>query len=87
MLPEHLMQDQEQALELEARRLSQLQLAGKHLSNQSCFGYSMDELKLSEEGLNPALDIYSSCVILLYLSSLHCRWFKVIPTTRTVEEV
>lgn len=49
MVRKHLMQDHDQVLESEAQRLSQLQLARKHLSNQSCFGYSMDELKLSEE--------------------------------------
>ncbi|XP_075503093.1 zinc finger CCCH domain-containing protein 18-like isoform X1 [Primulina tabacum] len=40
-----LMEDQERALNLEAMRLSQLQLSGKTLPTQSCLGYSIDDLK------------------------------------------
>jgi hypothetical protein len=39
---------EQQALELESRRLSELQLTSKPLSHHSYFGYSMDGLKLSE---------------------------------------
>ncbi|XP_062152648.1 zinc finger CCCH domain-containing protein 18 isoform X3 [Alnus glutinosa] len=39
---------EQQALELESRLLSELKLASKPLSHHSYFGYSMDELKLSE---------------------------------------
>ncbi|XP_043689021.1 zinc finger CCCH domain-containing protein 18-like [Telopea speciosissima] len=42
-----LMEEHEQALELERRRLTELQLVAKQLT-QPYFGYSMDELKLSE---------------------------------------
>ncbi|KAL3851145.1 hypothetical protein ACJIZ3_013027 [Penstemon smallii] len=37
------------AMELESMRLSQLQLARKPLTDQSCFGYPMDELKVPQE--------------------------------------
>ncbi|KAI5674720.1 hypothetical protein M9H77_15084 [Catharanthus roseus] len=68
LLRKQLMQDHEQALEFESRRLSQLQLARKHLTNQSCFGYSMDELTVSEdcskfpsaERFNYLLDVLNS---------------------------
>lgn len=40
------MLEKEQAFELERRRLVELQIAQK--ANQSYFGYSMDELKVSE---------------------------------------
>ncbi|KAL0301082.1 UNVERIFIED_CONTAM: Zinc finger CCCH domain-containing protein 18 [Sesamum radiatum] len=47
-----LMEDHRRSLELEARRLSQFQLASKPLAGQSCLGYSMDELKVPEEFLD-----------------------------------
>ncbi|XP_073143389.1 zinc finger CCCH domain-containing protein 18-like [Henckelia pumila] len=40
-----IMEEQEHALQLEAMRLSQLQLSSKTLPTQSCSGYSMDDLK------------------------------------------
>jgi hypothetical protein len=42
------MEEHEQALEFERRHLSELQLTPKHLSHHPYFGYSMNELKLSE---------------------------------------
>ncbi|GAV78368.1 OST-HTH domain-containing protein/RRM_6 domain-containing protein [Cephalotus follicularis] len=48
LLRKHHMDEHEQALELERRRLSELELAHKHVSHHSYFGYSMDELKLAE---------------------------------------
>lgn len=42
------MEQHERALELETRRLSGMNLAGKPVNNQPFFGYSMDELKVSE---------------------------------------
>nr|GMC74501.1 zinc finger CCCH domain-containing protein 18-like isoform X1 [Ipomoea batatas] len=53
--------EEQHALELEIRQLSQLQLARKPLlSNHSFFGHSMDELKMSEEysKLTSADDFY-----------------------------
>ncbi|XP_019167637.1 PREDICTED: uncharacterized protein LOC109163341 [Ipomoea nil] len=53
--------EEQHALKLEIRRLSQLQLARKPLlSNHSFFGCSMDELKMSEEysKLTSADDFY-----------------------------
>ncbi|XP_042490517.1 zinc finger CCCH domain-containing protein 18-like isoform X2 [Macadamia integrifolia] len=47
LLRKQLMEEHEQALELERRRLTELQLAPKQLT-RPYFGYSMDELKLSE---------------------------------------
>ncbi|XP_042492580.1 zinc finger CCCH domain-containing protein 18-like isoform X2 [Macadamia integrifolia] len=44
---EQLMEEHEQALELERRRLTELQLAPKQLT-PPYFGYSMDEIKLSQ---------------------------------------
>ncbi|XVF31896.1 hypothetical protein REPUB_Repub17cG0034100 [Reevesia pubescens] len=45
-----LIEDHDQALEFERRRFSELQLAPKqHLTNHSYFGYSMDELKHTDE--------------------------------------
>lgn len=48
LLRKQYIEDHEQALELEARRLSELQLAHRPLSHQPYFGYCMDDLKLSE---------------------------------------
>ncbi|KAL5737482.1 hypothetical protein ACOSP7_030243 [Xanthoceras sorbifolium] len=50
-LRKQLMEEQEQALELERRRLVELRLMQKPLANQPCFGYSMDDLKGSEDRL------------------------------------
>lgn len=44
-----LMEEHEQALELETMRLSKLQLACKPVGSQSCLSYSMDEIKLAED--------------------------------------
>ncbi|XP_057486345.1 zinc finger CCCH domain-containing protein 18-like isoform X1 [Actinidia eriantha] len=49
LLQKPFMEDYEQGLEVQARRLSDLQLARKPLANQSCFGYSMDVLNASED--------------------------------------
>lgn len=49
LLRKQLMEEHEQALEFERRHLSELQLTPKHLSHHPYFGYSMNELKLSEE--------------------------------------
>jgi hypothetical protein len=42
------MEEHEQALELERRRLSEFQLAPKPLARHAYHGHSMDEFKLSE---------------------------------------
>ncbi|KAK8694250.1 hypothetical protein V6N13_071804 [Hibiscus sabdariffa] len=52
-----LIEDREQALEFERRRFSELQLAPKqHMTNQFCFGYSMDELKHTDACADQAVD-------------------------------
>ncbi|CAK9155559.1 unnamed protein product [Ilex paraguariensis] len=48
LLRKQLMEEHEHVLDLERRRLSELQLAQKSLANHSCFQSSMDELKVSE---------------------------------------
>ncbi|XP_020554523.1 zinc finger CCCH domain-containing protein 18-like [Sesamum indicum] len=53
------MEEHRRSLELEARRLSQFQLASKPLAGQSCLGYSMDELKVPEDNSRfPSADRY-----------------------------
>ncbi|KAH9745222.1 zinc finger CCCH domain-containing protein 18 [Citrus sinensis] len=49
LLRKQLMEEHEQAIELERRRLSEMQLACKPMNHHSYFGYSMDELQVSEE--------------------------------------
>ncbi|KAJ4730202.1 zinc finger CCCH domain-containing protein 18 [Melia azedarach] len=51
---QQLLEEQEQVVQLERRRFSEMQLAPKPLNNHSYFGYSMDELKLSEAGAEQA---------------------------------
>lgn len=48
LLRRQLIEEHEQALELEWGHLSELQLTPKPLSRHPYFGYSMDELKFSE---------------------------------------
>uniref|UniRef100_A0A5B7A079 Zinc finger CCCH domain-containing protein 18 n=2 Tax=Davidia involucrata TaxID=16924 RepID=A0A5B7A079_DAVIN len=48
LLRKQLMEEHEQALELERRRLLELQLVPKAMNHHPYFGYSMDDLKLSE---------------------------------------
>ncbi|GAY53118.1 hypothetical protein CUMW_146960 [Citrus unshiu] len=48
LLRKQLMEEHEQAIELERRRLSEMQLACKPMNHHSYFGYSMDELQVSE---------------------------------------
>ncbi|KAJ7964708.1 zinc finger CCCH domain-containing protein 18 [Quillaja saponaria] len=48
LLRKQLIEEHEQALELERRRLSEFQLTYKPLSNNPYFGFSLDEWKLSE---------------------------------------
>ncbi|KAF2292401.1 hypothetical protein GH714_021939 [Hevea brasiliensis] len=48
IIRKQLMDEQEHALELETRRLSELNLGSKSLNHNSYFGSLMDELKLSE---------------------------------------
>ncbi|GMY31035.1 zinc finger CCCH domain-containing protein 18-like isoform X4 [Fagus crenata] len=52
LLRKQLMEEQEQALELERRHLAELQLARKHPASQTYFGYSMDDLKVSNDPFN-----------------------------------
>lgn len=42
------MEEHEHALELERMRLSEMQLAAKTVNHQPYFGYTLNELKLSE---------------------------------------
>lgn len=48
LMRKQLMEDPEQVLELERRRLAELQLMRKPVNNQPYFGYTMDGLKVSE---------------------------------------
>ena len=57
------MEQQERALELETRRLSAIQLAGKPVNNQPFFGYSMDELKVSEGLSSPNYIYFFTCYL------------------------
>ncbi|CAI9088263.1 OLC1v1022548C1 [Oldenlandia corymbosa var. corymbosa] len=66
MLRKQQMQEQEQALEFEMRRFSQLQLARKPLVSPNSFGYSMDELKLSEDCMKfPSAERYNQLLDVL----------------------
>ncbi|XP_062169156.1 zinc finger CCCH domain-containing protein 18-like isoform X7 [Alnus glutinosa] len=68
LLRKQLMEDQEQVLELERRRLAELQLARKHPASQPYFGYSSDGFKVSHdpfdfpsaERFNYLLDVLNS---------------------------
>ncbi|GFZ05041.1 CCCH-type zinc fingerfamily protein with RNA-binding domain-containing protein [Actinidia rufa] len=61
LLRKPFMEDYKQGLEVQTKRLSELQLARKSQANQSCFGYSMDELKASEaERFNYLLDVINN---------------------------
>ncbi|OAY35019.1 zinc finger CCCH domain-containing protein 18 isoform X2 [Manihot esculenta] len=69
MLKKQLMEENENALELERRRLLELKLVPKSLNHQSYFGYSMDELKFSKaeqeefpsaERFNQLLDVLNN---------------------------
>lgn len=48
------MEEQEQAFEIQRRRLAELRTARKPIYNQSYFGYSTEGLKVPE-GLQPLL--------------------------------
>ena len=71
LLRKQLMEEHEHVLDLERRRLSELQLAQKSLANQFCFRSSMDELKVSE-----GLLYFLSYIMCMQFSSLIC--FSVI---------
>uniref|UniRef100_A0A5B7C8Q2 Zinc finger CCCH domain-containing protein 18 n=1 Tax=Davidia involucrata TaxID=16924 RepID=A0A5B7C8Q2_DAVIN len=71
ILRKQLMEEHKQALELERRRLLELQLAPKTMNHYPYFGCSMDDLKLSEvraeqaefpsaEGFNYLLDVLNN---------------------------
>nr|XP_048329478.1 zinc finger CCCH domain-containing protein 18-like isoform X2 [Ziziphus jujuba var. spinosa] len=49
LVRKQLMEDPQHALELERRRLAELQLTRKPVNNQPYLGYSMDGLKMSED--------------------------------------
>lgn len=70
------MEEHEQALELETRRLAELQLAQQFPGNQPYFGYCMDELKVSE-GLLLFLFIYEKSMRRLpfYFSFFYLFYF------------
>ncbi|XP_044472951.1 zinc finger CCCH domain-containing protein 18-like isoform X3 [Mangifera indica] len=59
-LRQQLMDEREQALELERRHLAELQLVQKPLASQPYFGYTMDGLKVSSDPLNfPSAERFS----------------------------
>ncbi|XP_012070977.1 zinc finger CCCH domain-containing protein 18 isoform X2 [Jatropha curcas] len=60
LLRKQLLEEQEQALELERRRLAELRIPPKPMTNQSYFGYSMNGLKFSEDNFNlPSTERFS----------------------------
>ncbi|GMP53715.1 hypothetical protein CsSME_00019100 [Camellia sinensis var. sinensis] len=64
------MEEHEQALELEGRHFSELQLAPKAMNHHhQYFGYPMDELKLSEGFSTVTCNHYYYYVIYLYTKS------------------
>lgn len=75
LLRKQLMEEHEQALELERRRLSEFQLAPKPLARHAYHGHSMDEFKLSEE----QADQFPSAEHFNY-------WFDVLNNGSTSEE-
>lgn len=68
LLRKQFIEDQEQSLEHERKRLAELQLVRRPLGNQPCFGYCIDDLKVSEdhskfpsaEQFNYLLDVLNS---------------------------
>ncbi|KAK1581399.1 hypothetical protein Q3G72_005680 [Acer saccharum] len=50
-LRKQFMEEQEHAFELERRHLAELRLMQKPMANQPCFGYSLNDLKVSEDHL------------------------------------
>ncbi|XP_065868951.1 zinc finger CCCH domain-containing protein 54-like [Euphorbia lathyris] len=52
LLRKQLIEEQEQVLEFQRRRLAGLQAARNTMGNQSYFAYSMDALKVSEDNFN-----------------------------------
>ncbi|KAF8391659.1 hypothetical protein HHK36_023966 [Tetracentron sinense] len=72
LLRKQLVNEHEQAIELERLRLSELQLAPKPLIHQPYFDYSMDELKLSQacaDRMFPSADHFNSLPDVLNISS------------------
>lgn len=61
------MEDQEQVLELERRRLAELQLARKLPASQPYFGYSSDGFKISH-----------GMLFIHLFASLPCIWIFII---------
>ncbi|XP_065862538.1 zinc finger CCCH domain-containing protein 18-like [Euphorbia lathyris] len=60
LLRKQLIEEQEQALELQRRRLAGLQTARKTMGSQSYFSYAMDGLKVSEDNFNfPSAEPFS----------------------------
>ncbi|KAJ8766581.1 hypothetical protein K2173_023828 [Erythroxylum novogranatense] len=57
LLSKQLLEEQDQAFELERRRLAKLQMVQKPTADPSYFDYSMDGLKISEASLNIVLEI------------------------------
>ncbi|KAJ6674564.1 TRANSCRIPTION FACTOR C3H FAMILY-RELATED [Salix viminalis] len=75
LLRKQLMEEHEQALELERRRLSEFHFVPKPLTQQAYLGHYMDELKLSEE----QADQFPSAEHFNY-------WFDVLNNGSTSEE-
>lgn len=78
LLRKQFLEEHEQALELEKRRLSELEIAAaKPLSHHSYFGYSLDELKRFE-GLIKIIKINEHNVIFFFFSYFS-HYFKPPP--------
>ncbi|XP_024021937.1 zinc finger CCCH domain-containing protein 18 isoform X1 [Morus notabilis] len=87
LLRRQFMEQHERALELETRRLSGMHLAGKPVNNQPFFGYSMDELKVSEDQFTlPSTDQVSRLLDVLNCGSTSDDKFKHTDTHFTDQE-
>ena len=75
LLRKQLMEEQEQALELERRHLAELQLARKHPAGQTYFGYSMDDLKVSNGIL--FYQFVSFSFVLIFIGWFACFSFYI----------
>lgn len=77
MLRRQLMEHHERALELETRQFSGMHLGGKPVNNQPFFGYSMDELKATEDQFTlPSTDQFTHLFDVLNRGSTSDDKFK-----------
>ncbi|KAG8636970.1 zinc finger CCCH domain-containing protein 18 isoform X2 [Manihot esculenta] len=63
LLRKQLMEEQEQAFEIQRRRLAELRTARKPIYNQSYFGYSTEGLKVPEDNFNLPSSDHIGCLL------------------------